>query len=184
MKTTLPTAIQDEHSKIWRHIHTEGDAKKFLKELFDNGESYHPDDDVFDLIDGLFNEDESKGLNKIMQEIYSLPSNFDPCQYLLDLDLEFHKHYNIEEYETETGYTIREPYTKEEAEQFGDYGQIDRLLIIERAKNEILFISLNNDIFNITYNGEIYTASSLKELGINILEGFVYCYGEDKLIQS
>lgn len=79
MKTILP-----------KSINTVFEAKKLLKELYINEESYHPEDDANDI--GLFTREESFLLNKLMNDIYELDENkdylnmfFDPCEYLLYL---------------------------------------------------------------------------------------------------
>jgi len=82
-KTHLPFEIKDAD-----------DAKKLLKELYVNGESYHPEDDAFDCLShtGLTKAN-GEHLNMLMGQIYALPGNencqkmvFDPCEYLLALD--------------------------------------------------------------------------------------------------
>lgn len=84
MKTKLPESIS-----------TVDEAKAFLLELHTNGESYHPEDDAHDIIWGSCEEptpDECDQLNKLMDDIYSLPDigtypnlTFDPCGYFIDL---------------------------------------------------------------------------------------------------
>lgn len=84
MKTKLPDKIT-----------TWNEAKSFLKSLHDNGESYHPEDDAFDIdwATASPTEQESERLNELMNEIYSLPEMKDypnveqcPCGFLCDLD--------------------------------------------------------------------------------------------------
>lgn len=81
------------------YIATVEEAKAFLKALHTNGESYHPEDDASTIINGhaqtlvsvpcpqelLFSPEEAAVLNHIMNDIYRLPGNFDPCAYLVDL---------------------------------------------------------------------------------------------------
>lgn len=77
MKTILPQSI-----------HTVDDAQQFLKSLFDNDESYHPEDDAFDIIwkcEQPPNHDEKLKMNQLMNEIYELKDSFDPCDYLCEL---------------------------------------------------------------------------------------------------
>lgn len=89
MKTNLPASIL-----------TVQEAKEFLTVLFDNGESYHPEDDAADVGNWsmtiflpIFTEPEAEQLNKLMEDIYNLEGNngnhanpiFDPCGFLLDL---------------------------------------------------------------------------------------------------
>jgi hypothetical protein len=87
MKTPLPTDIK-----------TIEQAKEFLSALHGNGETFHPEDDAFDILWNMPEQDmptmaECERLNKLMDEIYNLEGNndpqnmvFDPCGYLLDLD--------------------------------------------------------------------------------------------------
>lgn len=91
MKTRLPERIA-----------TVTEAEAFLNELFYNGEQFHPEESAFDIIrmntDGSgyeckFSEAEAEHLDRLMDEIYNLPGNdrhpmaFDPCEYLLGLQL-------------------------------------------------------------------------------------------------
>jgi hypothetical protein len=78
MKTTLPSKIT-----------TVEEAKEFLTALFDNNESYHPEDDAHD-IDWTTcepTEEEKEQLNKLMGNMYGLNGEpfFDPCAFLWDM---------------------------------------------------------------------------------------------------
>lgn len=85
MKTELPL-----------YIKTVPQAKKLLIELHSNNESYHPEDDANDIwYNGkkLFTHGEAVQLNKLMDDIYSLPGQqgslakvFCPCEFLINLD--------------------------------------------------------------------------------------------------
>lgn len=89
MKTNLPEAIT-----------TVQEAVVFLRELHNNGEAFHPEDDATDVVwnTPLYQHpgrEECKQLNKLMADIYNLPGNdgshsdplaFDPCGYLLDIE--------------------------------------------------------------------------------------------------
>lgn len=94
MKTKLPESIT-----------TVDEAKAFIKELYDNGEAFHPEDDATDIIWDLPSNqvptlEECVKLNELMTAIYALPEcklkhrqpnsipymDFDPCGYLSDLD--------------------------------------------------------------------------------------------------
>jgi hypothetical protein len=98
MFTTLPQSIN-----------TIEEAKKFLTELHENGESFHPEDDANDIVWYLNqaqipSKDECDQLNKLMNDIYSLPGNddvrnmaFDPCQFLLDLFPKDVSHFEFDE---------------------------------------------------------------------------------------
>lgn len=81
MKTSLPIAI-----------HTIAEAKKFLKELYNNNESFHPEDNAKDIITSngkrLFTDSEADKLNALMDQIYYLKS-FDPCEYIINLDSDY-----------------------------------------------------------------------------------------------
>lgn len=77
MKTALPSKVS-----------TEKEAKQLLKELYSNRESFHPEDDAFDII--WFNcaeptDEEKTQLNLLMEQIYEI-KDFDPCGFLLDLE--------------------------------------------------------------------------------------------------
>lgn len=81
MRTNLPPDIMSVH-----------EAKCFLRSLWLNNESYHPEDLAKDIIWNLPEEQrptnsECVQLDKLMSDIYGLGINsIDPCQYLLDLD--------------------------------------------------------------------------------------------------
>lgn len=77
MRTTLPIEINSIQ-----------DAEKFLKELNDNGEAYHPEDDAFDIVwNGTEPvENEKTHLNELMDQCYEFGTSFDPCEYLLSLE--------------------------------------------------------------------------------------------------
>jgi hypothetical protein len=84
MKTNLPESITSVE-----------EATRFLTELFNNNEAYHPEDDAFDIVWQSVNptEAEKRQLNKLMNQIYDLPeawspqnpNGFDPCAVLMDL---------------------------------------------------------------------------------------------------
>lgn len=97
MKTTLPIAINSIE-----------EAKSFLTELYNNGESFHPEDDAhsIDWSDGeMVTNGDCEQLNKIMEDIYNLPGNdgshvklsFDPCEFLLMLNPEYVERLNNNE---------------------------------------------------------------------------------------
>lgn len=80
MKTKLPESIN-----------TVEEAKDFLQNLHNNGESYHPEDDAHDILWTGANPtpEECDQLNKLMSDIYEnidfYETGFDPCGFLLDL---------------------------------------------------------------------------------------------------
>lgn len=83
LKTVLPEAIT-----------TIAEAQKLLTDLYNNGESYHPEDRAADCLEsqGITSEHATQ-LDKLMDDIYKLPGNdshinmaFDPCEYLLNID--------------------------------------------------------------------------------------------------
>jgi hypothetical protein len=55
MKTILPQAIT-----------TIEEAKKLLTDLYNNNETFHPEDDATDLVGDLFTQAEGEQLNKLM----------------------------------------------------------------------------------------------------------------------
>ena len=74
-----------------RVIATVDDAKEFLRELCDNNEVYHPEDDAHDIIWYACDEPtdaEKDQLNSLMQSIYGLDDSntFDPCGFIIDYD--------------------------------------------------------------------------------------------------
>ena len=89
MKTKFPEGIS-----------TTKEAEKFLKELYDNGESFHPEDDVFTIIWDLDPQPDTLELihlDKLMRDIWNLPelqnyphNEWDPSGYLMDLFYEDH----------------------------------------------------------------------------------------------
>lgn len=74
IKTNLPEAITSISQ-----------AKQFLRELDDNDESYDPTTDANDLMGQPFTTAEANHLNKLMQDIYSLPGNFDAYEFIAGL---------------------------------------------------------------------------------------------------
>ncbi len=82
MKTTLPKKIE-----------TVEEAQNFLLALRANGESYHPEDDAAQIVNGktgkdMFTKAEAKKVNTLMAQVHAL-KGFDPCQLLLDADKKF-----------------------------------------------------------------------------------------------
>lgn len=85
MKTMIPASIT-----------TLEDAKKFLTDLHNNNETYHPEDDALyvHFISIPVSErptiDECNKLNALMNSISCLQEtktgSFDPCQFLIDLE--------------------------------------------------------------------------------------------------
>lgn len=91
MKTVLPQSIT-----------TIDEAKKLLTDLYNNSESFHPEDDANEIMwqsipdEQIPTKAEGDLLNKLMADIYNLPGNenvqtmvFDPCGFLLELDPEY-----------------------------------------------------------------------------------------------
>lgn len=82
MTTLLPESIK-----------TIEEAKIFLTTLYFNGESFHPEDDANDCLEGIATKEEGDKLNSLMEDIYNLEGNdgrhtdlmFDPCEWLIDL---------------------------------------------------------------------------------------------------
>lgn len=87
-KTSFPLAIT-----------TVEEAKTFLTDLYNNGESFHCEDDAKDIAWNFkATIAQCNHLNKLMEDIYNLPGNdgkhdnsiaFCPCGFLLNLDPEY-----------------------------------------------------------------------------------------------
>lgn len=77
MKTELP-----------KELKTIEEATKFLHDLTDNGEAYHPEDSAHNIIWNLEEEpteEECDHLNKLMDDIYDLEwIGTDPCGIIMD----------------------------------------------------------------------------------------------------
>lgn len=98
MKTVLPKAIKNPF-----------EAAKFLRALYNNKESFHPEDRAENVAwdlpkDQIPTAGEKKQLNKLMQDIYNLPGNenpqkmfFDPAHFLLNLDPDYRKQAEVKE---------------------------------------------------------------------------------------
>lgn len=79
MKTKLPESITSVEQ-----------AEDFLNELFENGEAFHPEDNAGDIVWALPKEqqpthNECVRLNNLMNEMFHLDDDFDPCAYFCDL---------------------------------------------------------------------------------------------------
>lgn len=76
MKTSLPTEIT-----------TQSEAENFLRELHENGELIHPEDDAHDIIwqSVIPSFEEKEKLNHLMSQVRSI-ENFDPFGYVLWLN--------------------------------------------------------------------------------------------------
>lgn len=75
MKTRIPEALTSMD-----------DVRAYLKELHDNNEAYHPEDDARE-IDNLFTREEGERLNETMNRVYEICNAHgeDPCEILLGL---------------------------------------------------------------------------------------------------
>ena len=86
-----------------RTISTQEEAEDFLNELFENGESFHPEDDAKNIIKiatgvRIFTDEEADKLNELMSSIYEIKDadeDFDACGYLLDLQEEEDRRMNL-----------------------------------------------------------------------------------------
>jgi len=134
MKTQLPASINSV-----------SEAKELLKALFDNGESFHPEDDARDLSGDIFTKKEGVLLNKLMGDIYKLEQvnkdgnnkyEFDPCDYLLSL-MHADDEYLIEGWEVMTLKKIMEG-----EERFEDY---QKEQIKEMGLDEEIEFAMDND---------------------------------------
>jgi ADP-dependent phosphofructokinase/glucokinase len=78
LKTNLPEQINSIE-----------DAKKYLTDLYNNGEIYHPDDEVADCLDVDFATGEK--MDKLMDRIFELSkgTDFDVYFFILRLDPEY-----------------------------------------------------------------------------------------------
>jgi hypothetical protein len=80
MKTVLPERINSIE-----------EAKDFLTALYNNRESFHPEDDAHDILwdnDATPTPAECDNLNDLMSDIYGVAkgTDFDPCGFILELD--------------------------------------------------------------------------------------------------
>lgn len=79
MKTSIPQQINDMN-----------EVRSFLKALYDNGESYHPEDPAADIIGNddkaLFTKEEADKLDATMTRIYEIcdANKQDPCEIILN----------------------------------------------------------------------------------------------------
>lgn len=84
MKTKLPTEIKSID-----------EAKKFLSDLYVNGEVYHPEDDAHDIVWNFLPEsdvptgEECDRLNKLMGQVYGI--GLDPCEFVNELNSNIYK---------------------------------------------------------------------------------------------
>lgn len=80
--STLVTVLPNE-------INTIEEAKKYLTDLYNNGEAYHPDDEVADCLDVDFKTGEK--MDKLMDRIFEISkgTNFDIYLFLLQLNPEY-----------------------------------------------------------------------------------------------
>lgn len=85
MKTVLPSSIE-----------TIEQAKAYLTDLYNNGESYHPEDGAENVSWNLHANDiptetECIFMDKLMNDIYRIAkgTDFDPCEFLLELDPDY-----------------------------------------------------------------------------------------------
>lgn len=62
-------------------------AERYLASLYNNGESYHPDDSSFDICWGLVcpTKKQMRRMDKLMDQIRDI-KGFDPCVFLLELN--------------------------------------------------------------------------------------------------
>jgi len=89
-----------------RTITTQDEAEDFLSELFENGESFHPEDDAHQIIwscNPAPTDEECDKLNTLISQIYNLPNypEFDPCEYFCELHEEEDRRMNLARPETD-----------------------------------------------------------------------------------
>lgn len=75
MKTILPTTIS-----------TKEEAVDFFRNLYINGEAFHPDDDANDLSGDPFTKEEGDKLNNLIEQISNIDPNFDYYEPLCDFN--------------------------------------------------------------------------------------------------
>lgn len=163
MKTTLPRSITNITG-----------AKDFLRSLFLNGESYHPEDSAADIVNTstgrtVFTTTEAKQLDRLMREIYAL-KEIDPCEYLLELD--FRKEQFIDEFEEVSGYKVWTVYELNEEEKPGDYGDPDRFVTVSNDEGRIVVLGFTNGIFYLVYAGVQVDDHRIGNLFKHITEAF------------
>lgn len=106
-----------------KQIKTIAQAKRFLTMLYKSGYSFHPEDDAKDIVWSSEVKtptmEQCEQLNKLMDDIYNLPGNdgkhidlaFDPCQWLLDIDL---NHFpDLDDITKEEAKTLLKIYSRE-----------------------------------------------------------------------
>lgn len=70
-------------------IATIEEAKKFLTELYENKEAYHPEDSALNIVkpgsnEPFFTKKEAKKLDALMDVMFSMP-DFNPCDVIYEL---------------------------------------------------------------------------------------------------
>lgn len=164
MKTVLPRSIMDITG-----------AKEFLRALFLNGESYHPEDGAQNIVSvssghPVFSPAEAKTLNRLMAEVYDL-KQIDPCEYLLEL--EFRKEHFIDQFEELSGFTVWPSLELDEEDKPGAYGDPDRYVSISNNEGKILVLGFTSGRFYLIYDGVINVdADRLAKLYKDIKESF------------
>lgn len=103
----LPTSISTLKTRLPEAIKTQEQAEAFLKELSDNKEVFHPEDDATDIeFDGIVvTQRQRLQLNKLMNDIYNIDGNngdhanpkFDPCEFIIKLNGNFMEDDSIDE---------------------------------------------------------------------------------------
>jgi hypothetical protein len=77
LKTVLPAKIT-----------TIEQAKQYLTDLYNNSESYHPEDSASDCLD--IDAETGAKMDELMEQVYGFFSDdFDPCGFLLHLDPDY-----------------------------------------------------------------------------------------------
>lgn len=79
IKTTLP-----------EHITSLEEAKSYLTDLYNNGESYHPDDPAADCFPGIHEQD-AHHMDFLMRDIFKIFSDHGMDVYMFILELGGHK---------------------------------------------------------------------------------------------
>lgn len=129
-------------TKLPAEIKTAEDAKKLLTDLFNNGESYHCDDDANDCLEGIVTRAEGDLLNKLMRDIHDI--KFDGCGFLLNIDPEYMP--DIKDLDVETATELLEGFSTEKIVSWLE--KIDSNLVMPESAVKEDLISLFWNVFN------------------------------------
>lgn len=126
MKTLLPATISNIE-----------EAKKFLTDLIENDECYHPEDNAHEInwqSNDIPQESDCDLLNKLMLDIYKL-EDFDPCEFILNYN---HK------VDVTKPVKIKDPENDEEAGliyEVTNYNQLTGIVYIRPTNSDLVIPS-------------------------------------------